>query len=59
MQMMKYTLSWRLADTDEGSETVWFDILTTIGVVGKIDTTRLVLSFKIIDCLTGKNGRSV
>ena len=37
----------------------WVDLMTGIGVVGTIDTTRLVPSFKIIDGLNGKNSRSV
>ena len=59
MRLMQYTLAQRSADADEGGGSPWVDLLTGIDVVGKIDTTRLVPSFKIIDGLNGKNGRSV
>ena len=59
LRMMQYTLAWRSAEADEGGGSGWFDLLKGLGVVGTIDTTRLVPSFKISDGLNGKNGRSV
>ena len=59
MRMMQYTLARRMDNASEGGAAAWSDLLTRLGVVGTIDTTRLVPSFKIIDGLTGKTGRSV
>ena len=59
MRMMQYTLARRWPSVDEGSELAWFDLLTGLGVVGTIDTIRLVPSLNIIEGLNGKNGRSV
>ena len=49
MKMMKYTFARRLADVDMCCETMWFDMLTRLGVVGTINMTRLVSSFEIFD----------
>lgn len=50
--LMQYMLERHLADEDKDGKIKWFDILTQIGVLGTIDTTRLVPWLKIIDGLT-------
>ena len=56
---MQYTLARHSTNAECGGDEVWFDMLTGIGVVGTIDTIRVLPSFEIIDGLNGKNGRSV
>ena len=59
MRLMQYTLARHSTNAKRGGDEVWFDMLTDIGVVGTIDTIRVLPSFEIIDGLNGKNGRSV
>ena len=44
---------------DKDCVTSWFDMLTGLGVVGTIDTARLLPTLKIVDDISKKNGKSV
>merc|ERR1711966_642699 len=49
MRLMQYTLARHSTNAKRGGDEVWFDMLTDIGVVGTIDTIRVLPSFEIID----------
>ena len=59
MRLMQYTLARHSTNAKCGGDEVWFDMLTDIGVIGTINTIRMLPSFEIIDGLNAKNGRSV